>query len=105
MAKTPDPTDGAPTPAAAVTVTKRARLGRGSARRITRNTDTLTAAIDAFCKDMDFDVYQVDDEGNRVGKWPVLESLAKVRDAVREEVNYVLHPESRPAEADAADAT
>lgn len=84
---------------------KRRKLGRGSARRITRAIDALDAAMTTFIKDMDFDVFLVDDEGVRVGRWPVLDDLEKVKTHVRAEVGYVLDPESRPTEDEASAET
>lgn len=78
--------------AATETVLQRRKLGRGNQRRIVRARDALDAALTAFCKDMDLEVYHVDDQGFRTGPWPMLATLGQVKQAVIEEVNKILAP-------------
>jgi hypothetical protein len=76
--------------AAEETVLQRRKIGRGSTRRIVRAKDTLDAALEAFRKEMDTEVYQVDAEGKRIGPWPALEQLAEFKTWILAQTSEIL---------------
>jgi hypothetical protein len=69
---------------------QRRKVGRGSTRRIVRAKDTLDAALAAFRKEMDLEVYQVDTDGQRSGPWPVLVEIDAFRVSIAKAVSEIL---------------
>ena len=88
LLETPEP----PAPANIV----RRKINRGSSRRIENALTAFESAVDAFIKEMDLQIYEADEEGERTGEWSLLQGLRDVRNGCRHEVNEILHP--APAE-------
>jgi hypothetical protein len=58
---------------------KARKMSRGSRRRIERAAIAFEAAIDAFCAEMDLQVFMADDAGRRVSPWPMLAKLRELQ--------------------------
>lgn len=69
---------------------KRAKLGRGNMRRITKARDALDTAMLDFVKAMDPLVFVADEEGKRIGRWPLLDSVASAREHITAEISEVM---------------
>lgn len=89
-----------PTDAVAEAVVRRRKIGRGNMRRILRASEAFDKAIVEFSKAIDPEIFLADEDGNRLARWPVLDGLDQIRDGISKEVNYILYPETRPAEPD-----
>ena len=71
-------------------VVKRARVNRGSTRRLMRCHASLNAALDAAIKEFDLQVYEADKDGERTGEWEVVKGLRAVREGVNEAINKLI---------------
>lgn len=69
---------------------KRARVNRGSTRRLMRCHASLNAALDAAIKEFDLQVYEADKDGERTGEWEVVKGLRAVREGVNEAINKLI---------------
>ncbi len=69
---------------------KRAKLGRGNMRRILRARDDLDKAMLDFVKAMDPLVFQADEEGKRIGRWPLVDAVAEAREKIVAEISAVM---------------
>lgn len=69
---------------------KRAKVNRGSRRRIERAISKLNSEIDAAIKEFDMQAFVADDDGNRVDEWDAVKALRTARAVVNEQVNQLL---------------
>lgn len=81
------PNEGVDVPGVQV---KRAKLGRGNMRRITKARDELDKAMADFVKAMDPLVFQADEDGNRIGRWPLLDAVSEARELVLAEISELM---------------
>ena len=71
---------------------KRAKVNRGSSRRIVRASEAIELALNEFGTEMDRQVFVIGENGERSGPWPFLRDVAAFRDAVRAAVASVMNP-------------
>lgn len=81
--------DPPPQPDVPSTLT-RAKVNRGSRRRIERAITHLNAEIDAALRELDHQAFLADENGNRTGEWNAVTILRKARQEVNELVNELL---------------
>lgn len=72
-------------------VVARRSVNRGNARRLMRASDAFRKAAKAFHAEMDGLVYLVDSRGDRVGKWPLVEAVDELSQAVEAEINRLVN--------------
>jgi hypothetical protein len=89
-AETPPVVETPPELESAIGEVKRAKVGRGSRRRIERAINVLNAALDEATKELDMQVFLADAEGNRIAEWPVVPAMRDFKNRLNEEVNMVL---------------
>jgi len=65
----------------------RRKVSRGSRRRIERALADLNKALDAAVAEFDMQAFMADDEGNRIGDWPVVTELRQAKERVNGRVN------------------
>jgi len=68
----------------------RAKVTRGSRRRIERAMARLSLDLDEAIKEFDAQVFEADAEGNRTGDWSVVKGLKGVKKGVNDAVNDLL---------------
>lgn len=69
---------------------KRAKLGRGNMRRITKARDDLDNAMVAFVKAMDPLVFVAGEDGTRADRWPLLGQVQDMREYIQREISEVM---------------
>jgi len=74
----------------AAPVVKRAKVGRGSTRRIVRAFTDWEAATKAFIDEMDAQTFVADDDGSRCGSSPIVLGMRDALEDTRHEVNDIL---------------
>lgn len=71
---------------------KRRRVNRGSRRRIERALASFQKACDEFAKELDLQLFMADEEGERIGQWPLVKDVTRFKDGITAEINGVLTP-------------
>ena len=68
----------------------RAKVNRGSRRRIERAITSLNKELDAAIKELDLQAFVADEDGNRTGEWPAVIRLREAKAALNDDVNQLL---------------
>jgi len=69
---------------------RRAKVNRGSRRRIERSASQLNAALDAAIADLDTLAFVADDDGTRIAEWPAVKVLRATKELVNEAISELL---------------
>lgn len=75
---------------AAQAILQRRKMGRGSTRRIVRARDALDMALIAFRKEIDFEIFEVDDQGVKIGPWPIMRDVDNFRAFIADKIGEIL---------------
>lgn len=78
------------------------KVGRGSTRRIVKALNAFDEASKALLKELDLQIYVMDEDCKRVAPWPMLANIEPLPGQIRKEVMAVLNPDA--AETEATDA-
>lgn len=70
----------------------RRRVNRGSRRRIERALTAFQKACDAFAEEMDLQLFMADEDGERIGRWPVVDDVEGFKSHITNEINGALTP-------------
>ena len=79
------------------------KVGRGSTRRIVKALNAFEEASKALMKELDLQIYVMDEDCKRVGPWPMLEQIAPIPNGIRKEVMAVLNGPAEETETEAAE--
>lgn len=69
---------------------KRSKVNRGSRRRVERAINRLNEELDAAIKEFDLQAFVSDQDGKRVGEWPLVSELRDIKAHVNDQVNQLL---------------
>lgn len=79
------------------------KVGRGSTRRIVKALNAFEEASKALMKELDLQIYVMDEDCKRVGPWPMLEQIEQIPGGIRKEVMAVLNGPAEDTETEAAE--
>lgn len=69
----------------------RRRISRGSTRRLERAAADVSNALANAIREIDFQVYEADEDGNRIGEAPIVADMRRFRDEINQRLNALIY--------------